>query len=70
MMSVAKKEADFEHREICKLLSSFNSNKAQGPDSIHGKILKKLLCLLGFSSNIYFQDVLQFGVHTTGMEAC
>ena len=33
-------EIDFSSREIEKLLSNINSNKACGPDGIHGKILK------------------------------
>jgi len=38
---------DFDHRKVRKLLSNINSNKAQGPDGIHGKILKN--CSLGLA---------------------
>ena len=31
---------DFHHSQVRKILSNINSNKAQGPDRIHGKILK------------------------------
>ena len=33
-------DIDFNPHKISKLLASMNSNKAQGPDEIHGKILK------------------------------
>ena len=38
---------DFDHRDVRKLLSRINSNKAQGPDGIHGKILKN--CSVGLA---------------------
>ena len=38
-------DIDFDHREVRKLHSSINSNKSQGPDGIHGKILKN--CSVG-----------------------
>ena len=40
-------DIQFNHRDIRKLLSMVNSNKAQGPDGMHGKILKK--CAVGLS---------------------
>ena len=33
-------DLDFSHRDIRRLLSNINSNKANGPDAINGKILK------------------------------
>ena len=38
---------DFDHTYIRKLLQQVNSNKAQGPDGIHGKLLKQ--CAVGLS---------------------
>ena len=40
-------DIDFDHRTVRKLLSEINSNKAQGPDGIHGKILKN--CAVGLA---------------------
>ena len=40
-------DIDFDHRRVRKLLSKVNSNKAQGPDGIHGKVLKN--CALGLA---------------------
>ena len=40
-------DIDFDHRDVRKLLSNINSNKAQGPDGIHGKILKN--CSVGLA---------------------
>ena len=40
-------DIDFNHRRVRKLLSKVNSNKAQGPDGIHGKILKN--CAVGLA---------------------
>ena len=37
----------FDHRKVRKLLSDINSNKAHGPDGIHGKILKN--CAVGLA---------------------
>jgi endonuclease/exonuclease/phosphatase family metal-dependent hydrolase len=40
-------DVSFCHRRIRRLLSNVNSNKANGPDGIHGKILK--FCAVGLS---------------------
>ena len=40
-------DIEFDHRAVRKLLSDINSNKAQGPDGIHGKILKH--CAVGLA---------------------
>ena len=38
---------DFNHIKIRKLLADINSNKAHGPDGIHGKLLK--MCAVGLA---------------------
>ena len=48
-------EIDFDHRKIRKLLSKVNSNKAQGPDGIHGKILKNCASSLAYPLSIMFK---------------
>ncbi|MCP4492894.1 MAG: hypothetical protein GY820_37170, partial [Gammaproteobacteria bacterium] len=40
-------DIDFNHRKIRKLLTKINSNKAHGPDGIHGKLLKN--CAVGLA---------------------
>ena len=40
-------DIDFNHSRVRKLLSKVNSNKAHGPDGIHGKILKN--CAIGLA---------------------
>ncbi len=40
-------DIDFDQEDVRKLLSNINSNKAQGPDGIHGKILKN--CSVGLA---------------------
>ena len=40
-------DIDFDALEIKRLLSNVNSNKACGPDGIHGKILKR--CAAGLA---------------------
>ena len=39
--------SDFDHIAVRKLLSNINFKKAQGPDGIHGKILKN--CTVGLA---------------------
>ncbi len=46
---------DFDHRDVRKLLSNINSNKAQGPDGIHGKILKNCSVGLAFPLTCIFR---------------
>ena len=48
-------EIDFCHRRIRKLLSRVNSNKAQGPDGIHGKVLKNCAVSLAYPLSIIFK---------------
>ena len=47
-------EISFCHRKIRKLLSKINSNKAFGPDGIHGKILKQCAVSLAYPLSILF----------------
>ena len=42
------------HREVRKLLSNINSNKANGPDAIHGKILKSCAVSLAYPLSLLF----------------
>ena len=48
-------DIDFCHRKICKLLSNINSNKAGGPDAIHGKILKNCAVGLAYPLSLLFK---------------
>jgi endonuclease/exonuclease/phosphatase family metal-dependent hydrolase len=47
-------DISFCHRHIRKLLSDINSNKANGPDGIHGKILKFCAVSLSYPLSILF----------------
>ena len=48
-------EVSFCHRKIRKLLSNINSNKACGPDAIHGKILKNCAVSLAYPLSLLFK---------------
>ena len=48
-------EIDFCHRKIRKLLSSINSNKACGPDGIHGMILRHCAVSLAYPLSLMFK---------------
>ena len=48
-------EIEFCHRKIRKLLSKINSNKACGPDAIHGKILKNCAVSLAYPLFLLFR---------------
>ena len=48
-------DIDFDHRAVRKLLSNINSNKAHGPDGIHGKILKNCAVGLAFPLTCIFK---------------
>ena len=48
-------DIEFDHRSVRKLLSNINSNKAQGPDGIHGKILKNCAVGLAFPLTCIFK---------------
>ena len=45
----------FCHRKIRKLLGNINSNKACGPDGIHGKVLKHCAASLAYPLSILFK---------------
>ena len=48
-------DIDFHHSRVRKLLTKINSNKAQGPDGIHGKILKKCAASLAYPLSCIFK---------------
>ena len=48
-------EIDFCHWKIRKILSQLNANKAQGPDGIHGKVLKNCAASLAYPLSIIFK---------------
>ena len=54
-------DIDFDHRFVRKLLSNINSNKAQGPDGIHGKILKNCAVGLAFPLTCIFKSSYNSG---------
>ena len=51
-------DIDFDHRRVRKLLSRINTNKAQGPDGIHGMILKR--CAVGLAYPLSFLFKLSY----------
>ena len=55
--------ADFSitHQRIRSLLKNVNSNKAQGPDGIHGKILKLCAVSLAYPLSLIFRTSLKTG---------
>jgi hypothetical protein len=48
-------DVDFDHRKIRKLLAEINSNKAHGPDGIHGKLLKNCSVGLAYPLSMLFK---------------
>ena len=46
---------EFCHRKIRKFLAKINSNKACGPDAIHGKILKNCAVSLAYPLSLLFR---------------
>ena len=54
-------DIEFDHRIVRKLLSDINSNKAQGPDGIHGKILKNCAVGLAFPLTCIFKTSYNCG---------
>ena len=51
----------FSHREVRKLLSRINANKAGGPDGIHGKILKNCAVSLAYPLSLLFKITYNTG---------
>ena len=47
-------DINFCHRKVRKLLSKINSNKACGPDGIHGKILKNCAVSLAYPLSLMY----------------
>ena len=48
-------DIDFSHRIIRRFLSNINSNKAQGPDRIHGKVLKNCAGSISYPLSLLFR---------------
>ena len=55
-------DIDFDHRFVRKLLTDINSNKAQGPDGIHGKILKNCAVGLAYPLTCIFRTSYYSGI--------
>ncbi|MCP4459354.1 MAG: hypothetical protein GY816_15235, partial [Cytophagales bacterium] len=54
-------DIDFDHRKVRKLLASINSNKAHGPDGIHGKLLKNCAVGLAYPLSLLFRVCYNMG---------
>ena len=54
-------DIDFNIGTIRKLLNNVNSNKAQGPDGIHGTLLKKCACSLAYPLSKLFSMSYNLG---------
>ena len=48
-------DIDFDHTRTRKLLANINSNKAHGPDGIHGKLLKNCAVGLAYPLTLLFK---------------
>ena len=55
-------DIDFDHRKVRKLLKNVNSNKAHGPDGIHGKLLKNCAVGLAYPLSLLFQSCYNIGM--------
>ncbi len=55
-------DIDFDHRRVRKLLANVNSNKAHGPDAIHGKLLKNCAVGLAYPLSLLFQSCYNIGM--------
>ena len=62
-------DIDLDQNKVRKLLLNINSNKASGPDGIHGKILKNC-ANTSISSFISLQNFVQHRQLTKRMEDC
>ena len=54
-------DIDFDHVKVRKLLAKINSNKAHGPDGIHGKLLKNCAVGLAYPLSLIFRIVYNTG---------
>ena len=54
-------DIDFSTSKIKRLLSNINSNKAQGPDGIHGQVLKNCASTLAYPLAILFKLCYNLG---------
>ena len=54
-------DIDFSHRKIRKILLKINSNKASGPDEIHGKVLKNCAVSLAYPLSLLFKISYNMG---------
>ena len=48
-------DIDFNHTRVRKILTKINSNKAHGPDGIHGKLLKNCAVGLAYPLSLIFK---------------
>ena len=54
-------DVDFDHTNIRKLLAKINTNKAHGPDGIHGKLLKNCAVGLAYPLSLLFRTCYNTG---------
>ena len=54
-------DIEFDHERIRKILSNINSNKAYGPDGIHGKLLKNCAAGLAYPLSLLFHSCYNIG---------
>ena len=61
-------DIDFNVARVRDIISKLDSNKAQGPDNIHGLILKKCACVLAKPLSLIYTVIYNTGIFTRGME--
>ena len=54
-------DIEFDHQRVRKILSNINSNKAYGPDGIHGKLLKNCAAGLAYPLSLLFHSCYNIG---------
>ena len=54
-------DIEFDHQRVRKILSNINSNKAYGPDGIHGKLLKNCAVGLAYPLSLLFHSCYNIG---------
>ena len=52
---------NIHHSTVHKILANINSNKAQGPDKVHGKVLKTCAVSLAYPLSIIFNTCFETG---------